>query len=447
MRVIRRVQPPDLLGDGARIQPQVAASDTLAKRPGARRAPASVSKLAVSDPTGGPAQRTQRRLHNVDAAVVHDRRIHDFGLRRPVDPTTAVASSGDSAGCKKDIVHCETTGPSRSTSPSNRPGAYRGGMAGRCHVVVLNWNGRDSIRPCLESVLHQTYGSYRVVVVDNASTDGSRDVVRDEFPEVTLVPLPENLHFARGTNAGLREAFRDPECAFIATLNNDTRVDPEWLAELVRMAGPRVGMVASKMVFFDRPNVLNSTGVCIGPDGSAMDRGWNSVDEGQFDQALDVFGPSAGAALYRRDVLGSVGLFGEGFLAYYEDLDLALRACRAGWEARVAPRAVVHHKKSAPFRAGNPMKKYLCQPNLVWNLVQNYPWRYVTTGIPWNLVRVMAGPLPRDGSPGTPGRPPPRPIGQTAAAMAPGRPPAVPPAPPPPPEPPRRGRTRRAGCP
>ncbi|HYR81439.1 MAG TPA: glycosyltransferase, partial [Thermoplasmata archaeon] len=165
-------------------------------------------------------------------------------------------------------------------------------MAGICHVVVLNWNGRDSIRQCLRSVLHQTYAAYRVVVVDNASTDGSLDIIRDEFSEVTLVPLPENLHFARGTNAGLREALRDPECAFIGTLNNDTRVDPEWLAELVRMAGARVGMVASKMVFIDRPNVLNSTGVSIGPDGSAMDRGWNSVDEGQFDQAVDVFGPS-----------------------------------------------------------------------------------------------------------------------------------------------------------
>src|SRR3989441_7434841 len=132
-------------------------------------------------------------------------------------------------------------------------------MAGRCHVVVLNWNGRDSIRPCLQSVLHQTYPSYRVVVVDNASTDGSRDVVRDEFSEVTLVPLPENLHFARGTNAGLREALRDPECAFIGTLNNDTRVDPEWLAGLVRVGGAPVGTGASEMVFIGRPHAFNST--------------------------------------------------------------------------------------------------------------------------------------------------------------------------------------------
>src|SRR2546428_1430577 len=181
-------------------------------------------------------------------------------------------------------------------------------MAGRCHVVVLNWNGRDSIRPCLESVLHQTYGSYRVVVVDNASTDGSRDVIREEFPEVTLVPRRENLHFARGTNAGLREALRDPECAFIATLNNDTRVDPEWLAELVRMAGPRVGMVASKMEFFGRPYGLNSSGVSIDPPRSALDRGWDSVAEGPFAQALVGFATSPRASLYPTVVLACAGL-------------------------------------------------------------------------------------------------------------------------------------------
>src|SRR5207245_10390851 len=248
-------------------------------------------------------------------------------------------------------------------------------MAGRCHVVVLNWNGRDSIRPCLRSVLHQTYAAYRVVVVGNASTDGSRDIVRDEFPEVTLVPLSENLHFARGTNAGLREALRDPECAFIATLNNDTRVDPEWLAELVRMAGPRVGMVASKMVFIDRPNVLNSTGVSIGPDGSAMDRGWNSVDEGQFDQALDVFGPSAGAALYRRDVLDSVGLFDEDFLAYYEDLDLSWRAAFAGWAARLAPGALVHPEYTGSYRSGHRTQTCPCGRTRRPRLAQPSQWQ------------------------------------------------------------------------
>src|SRR3972149_2574500 len=85
---------------------------------------------------------------------------------------------------------------------------------GAATVVVLKWNGEAYIRDCLRSVLAQTYATYRVIVVDNASTDGSREFVPDDFPEAALVALPENLHFARGTNAGMEVALRDPECTY-----------------------------------------------------------------------------------------------------------------------------------------------------------------------------------------------------------------------------------------
>ncbi len=291
-------------------------------------------------------------------------------------------------------------------------------MKGRAAIVILNWNGREFVRECLRAALAQTYPSVRVVVADNRSTDGSRELVQEEFPEAALVPLPENLHFARGMNAGFREALADPACAFVAALNNDTRVASDWLAELVHAAERDVGMVASKIVLMDRPRVLNSTGLSIAPDGSAMDRGWNETDESQYDGRREIFGPSAGAALYRREVLESVGLFDEDFLAYYEDLDLAWRARLMGWEARFAPQAVVHHKYSASYGSGNPFKTYLCERNRIWNLVQNYPWRYVTLGIPWNSIRNMAGPLPWSRPEGDVAPPGASHFGETAAAMA-----------------------------
>ncbi len=273
-----------------------------------------------------------------------------------------------------------------------------GRMRERVWVVILNWNGNPFLRDCLRSVLQQTYPEYRVLVVDNGSTDGSPDIVRDEFLDVRLLALPENLHFARGSNAGVREALRDPECTYVATLNNDTRVDPEWLSELVAQATPGVGMVASKLVFMDRPHVLNSTGLVIAPDGSGMDRGWNQRDAGQFDRAFDVFGPSAGAGLYRREVLDAVGLFDEDFFAYYEDLDLAWRIRRRRWHAKFAPQSLVHHKFSASFGRGSVLKTYLCERNRIWNLVQNYPWRYMAVGVPWNTARMVAGPFAWDHS-------------------------------------------------
>ena len=290
-------------------------------------------------------------------------------------------------------------------------------MPDLAYVVILNWNGRDYIRDCLKSVLQQSYPRYRILVVDNCSTDGSREIIAGEFSEVKLVPLPDNLHFARGTNAGIREALKDPECTHILTLNNDTRVDPEWLTELMRVAAD-VGMVASKLLLMDQPHIINSTGLTIAPDGSALDRGWNQVDQGQYDRSDDVFGPTAGAALYRRDLIDNIGLFDEEFVAYYEDVDLAWRSRLAGWQARYAPRAVVYHKFSASHGRGSSLKTYLCERNRIWNLVHNYPWRYAALTVPWNSARVLAGPLPWNG-----GREPAssriqNPVFETARAMA-----------------------------
>lgn len=263
-------------------------------------------------------------------------------------------------------------------------------MKRRACVVVLNWQGRDHIRDCLRSTLAQTYEDARVIVVDNASTDGSREIVRDEFPEATLVPLPENLHFARGTNAGVEEALRDSACAYVVTLNNDTRVEKDWLAALVEAArNPKVGVVAAKLLFMDTGRI-NSAGIMPTFDGSGVDRGWMLRDEGQFDHALDVFGASAGAALYRREVFHAVGLFDGDFVAYYEDLDLAWRARLAGWEARFAPGAIVHHKYSASTSPRAVWKTYQGERNRIWNLVQNYPWRYAAVGVPWNASRVAS---------------------------------------------------------
>jgi GT2 family glycosyltransferase len=292
-------------------------------------------------------------------------------------------------------------------------------MDGRAAIVILNWNGREFIRDCLRAALAQTYPLFRIIVVDNQSRDGSRELIQNEFPEVTLVPLPENLHFARGMNAGFREALADPACAFVAALNNDTRIAPDWLAELVRAAEEEgVGMVASKILFMDRPRVLNSAGLSIARDGSAMDRGWNEPDEGQYDDRHGIFGPSAGAALYRREVLKSAGLFDEDFLAYYEDVDLAWRVRLLGWQARFAPQAIVHHKFSASFGQANSLKTYLCERNRIWVLVQNYPWRYAALSTPWNWALVLAGPVPWNGprkasGPGTEKR-----TGDSAAPMA-----------------------------
>ncbi|MCA9898839.1 MAG: glycosyltransferase family 2 protein, partial [Anaerolineales bacterium] len=134
-------------------------------------------------------------------------------------------------------------------------------MSASVSIIVVNWNGRHHLQLCLTALFAQTYPNFEVILVDNGSTDGSQAFVREQFPTVRLIALPENVGFARGNNEGIRASTAD----YIATVNNDTRVDPNWLTALVETAesNPNVGMCAAKLLFWDRPDVINSAGICL----------------------------------------------------------------------------------------------------------------------------------------------------------------------------------------
>jgi GT2 family glycosyltransferase len=208
-----------------------------------------------------------------------------------------------------------------------------------------------------------------VVLVDNGSTDGSVEWVEAHFSQVRLIRNAHNVGFAAANN----QAIRATETEFIATLNNDTRVAPGWLAALVETAGsgPAVGMVASKMLFADQPDTINSAGIALDPLGIAWDRLGGAPDDSD-EKASQVFGPCAGAALYRRAMLHQIGLFDEDFFAYLEDVDLAWRARWAGWRCLYAPAARVYHVHSATGGEGSPFKNRLLGRNKVWLVVKNY---------------------------------------------------------------------------
>lgn len=161
-------------------------------------------------------------------------------------------------------------------------------------------------------------------------------------------------------------------CApWVALLNDDTEPEPGWLAALVAAsAGTRVGSVASRMVFANRPDTVQSAGICV--DRAAM--AWDRLRGRPVAEALtpaDVFGASAGAALYRRAMLDEIGLFEERFEAYLEDVDLAWRARRAGWRCRYAPDAVVRHVTSATMGDDSDDKHRRLGRNKVWLAARN----------------------------------------------------------------------------
>lgn len=243
-------------------------------------------------------------------------------------------------------------------------------MSPKVSVVILNWNGRRYLDDCLTSLQAQTYTDFEIILVDNGSTDGSVEWVVEHFPQVRVTCNETNAGFAAGNN----QAIRASQAEFVATLNNDTRVEPDWLAVLVATAegDSTVGMCASKMLFANRPDVINSTGISLDPVGIAWDRRGGELDDRQETKLAEVFGPCAGAALYRRAMLDQIGLFDERFFAYLGDVDLAWRARLAGWRCLHVPQARVYHVHSATAGEGSPFKNRLLGRNKVWSIAKNY---------------------------------------------------------------------------
>ncbi len=241
-------------------------------------------------------------------------------------------------------------------------------------VIIPNWNGVEHLPTCLDSLRRQTVADVEVIVVDNGSTDGSLNLLERRYPQARLLPLGENRGFAGACNAGMRAA----RGAFLVLLNNDTEVDPRWLEEVLAAfrRHPEAGLVASKMLLFDRRDIFHTAGDFYRVDGVPGNRGVWQRDEGQYDREEYVFGACGGSAAYRRTMLEQVGLLDEAFFYSCEDVDLAWRAQLAGWRCVYAPRAVVYHKLSAT--GGGTTASFYDGRNTIYVLVKDYPsdlWR------------------------------------------------------------------------
>ncbi|OQY49008.1 MAG: hypothetical protein B6242_00545 [Anaerolineaceae bacterium 4572_78] len=249
-------------------------------------------------------------------------------------------------------------------------------------IIIANWNGLHYLKECLPTIFQQTYHDFSVWIVDNGSTDGSVLWLKQSFPHVHLIANNHNRGFATANN----QAIRSTQTQFIATLNNDTKLESNWLAELVAVmeSNPKIGAIAPKMLLASRPEIIDSAGIAIDKAGIA----WG-VHGGQHDNKMErqrllcpvpVFGACAGAALYRRAMFDDIGLFDEDFFAYLEDVDLAWRGQWADWQAVYIPQAIVYHLHSGTSKEGSAFKNRLLGRNKIWLLAKNYPF---SAGLKW----------------------------------------------------------------
>ncbi|HEX9934475.1 MAG TPA: glycosyltransferase family 2 protein [bacterium] len=235
-------------------------------------------------------------------------------------------------------------------------------------VVILNWNRKDMVLDCLDHIRRLNYPVHSIIVVDNASTDGSVQAIRQAFPEAVLVVNDKNYGAPQGKNIGLRKAL-ETDAEYVYMVDNDITVDPDSLSRLVETAegDPVVGMVGTKMYDAGKPGVLLSAGgVLTFTENVGSGRGRQEKDVGQYDSIEEVDYLWGGALLAKRSVLEKTGLFDTGYLGYwFEDTDLSMRVKRAGYKILYHPRAVVWHKPHAASEQFSYRKKYNATRNAV----------------------------------------------------------------------------------
>jgi GT2 family glycosyltransferase len=236
-------------------------------------------------------------------------------------------------------------------------------------LVIPNYNGIRFLPTCLDSV--QVTVPDEIIVVDDGSTDGSAALVREHYPSVTCIALDRNSGFCHAANTGLAAARGE----LVALLNNDVEVESHWLAELAAVLdkNPGVGFCASKMLFYDQRDCVNSAGLFMRLDGVGRDIGFGQPDGPEFSQVKQVFGASGGAAIYRRALLDQVGLLDESLVAYGEDLDLAFRARWLGWSCLFVPSAIVYHRVGATYQPESALKAFLSSRNMLTVVLKDMP--------------------------------------------------------------------------
>lgn len=235
-------------------------------------------------------------------------------------------------------------------SPALRRDGCKGyEMRPRVFIIIVNWKRADLTVACVDSLGAIDYPAYEVVIVDNASDDGSAEMLARNCPGARLLVNERNLGFAGGNNAGIRYALGQG-AGMVLLLNNDTEADPAFLSRLVDAAeaDPAIGIAGSKIYYHGEPKRLWYAGGRVDLwTGDTRHIGENETDTGQYDEAKDTDYVSGCSMLIKRSVLDDIGLLDEGMFLYYEDSDYCMRARRHGYRIVYAPASVVLHKVSS----------------------------------------------------------------------------------------------------
>lgn len=258
------------------------------------------------------------------------------------------------------------------------------------YVLILNWNGKSLTIDCVDSVLKSDYANYRVLVIDNGSTDGSVVDFRKRFGTgIEIIENGKNLGYAEGFNAGLNHAFSTGGADYCLVMNNDTVIDRSAISEYVKVAetDEMIGFVTGKVYFFDHPNVLQTVGMHYDPirwRGEHIGR--NEIDIGQYDEVCERVFADDVFTLVRRSMYEATGGYNSLFFLQSEETDWQARAKEYGYKIVYTPHARLWHRVSITIGKDSALKAYYDARNPMLVILLHKPANFFRRYF-WNYLR------------------------------------------------------------
>lgn len=266
----------------------------------------------------------------------------------------------------------------------------------KASVIIPSWNGKHLLEVCLPSLKKQSFKDFEIIIIENGSTDGSKEYVEKNYPEFKLITLEKNIGFSPAVNMGIEKARGE----YIVLINNDTKVDKNCLKYLVKCAEERqdVGMIAAKMLNFYNPKLIDSAGDYIDAVGHADNIGRGEKDGKKFSKGDYVFLVTGGGSLFKKEIFEQVGLLDPDYFAYFEDVDLCLRAQMAGFKGYFEPKAKIYHIHKASANRVKAYTEYLQFRNMTMTIIKDFPKGLLLKDFNWikiilvnlNTVRYLA---------------------------------------------------------
>lgn len=262
-------------------------------------------------------------------------------------------------------------------------------------VLILSYNGKHLLQDSISSYLANDYPNFEVVVIDNGSVDGTKEWVKENYPEVTLLRTDVNLKYSGGFNFGLKYAFGEKNADYVLITNNDVKVDNKVVRSLLATAAkdPSIGFVTGKVFYFDKPDTLQTIGYYEDPVrliGGHL--GAKEEDHGQFDEEMELPFSDDIFILVSQAVYKAVGGYDTLFAFQGEQLDWQIRAKEVGFRIFYSPKAIIWHKESMTIGRSSPFKIYYDTRNTLIVILLHKEASYFKTYFYWHLKYIVLKP-------------------------------------------------------